>query len=217
MEKLSTPLSLNDRAEIPRAFFEAAEAIATSVQTNNVRSFLLKHLDVISESLTVLCLDDMAPYYANNMILMRNWRAVAFNRACLGFGAQFAFPSSAVDAILACTSVCRNDDTLWCEVKSETEFHVLRRKGVRFVEEVRYELAGNAWTATTCASGLTEIGIQMLVSLLSCVLSLHSWNPNAASSAFGLSPIDIMIVEALRDPTKVASLSATQLSTLKKV
>lgn len=156
----------------------------------------------------------MAPFYANNMTLCRNWRAVASNP--FNFGSSFAFPHAAVNSIVACANAFAGDSILWCEVMDERRVHVLRRKGVRFVEEVRYDFAESEWTPTVCV-GLTDCGVKMVVCLFECILSLHSWNVNSASSAFGLSPIDIMIVDALLDPSKAANLSATQVSVLKKV
>ena len=65
-----------------------------------------------------------------------------------------------------------------------------------------------------CGTGLKELtpaALDVFMSAFGILLSLHSFN-GSPSNAYGLSALDFDVVRALKDPSLVAGLSATQLS-----
>ncbi len=81
-------------------FFAMAEALADAARRKKLIDFVRVHRDVVEKMMCQLFLvDDIAPFFASNLMLINNWRAVCQNQKDLAFD-SFEFPHNVVDSIV---------------------------------------------------------------------------------------------------------------------
>ncbi len=218
-ERLQQPAGEESAAfAVPANFFAVAEELAAAVNAQKLDLFFEKHkphiVAVLRDVYTTL------QYWSSVHQTFRNWTFVHtfMSRMQLAgtFGA-YKSPQSMVDKCVAASQGAVDTDNVlwsWAGENGSVCFLTFDNGGALREQMLRCNRKGD-WNVESRGDGLSPEGTEAAIAALQAILSLHSWTGNP-SSAFGLSPIDFMIVEALLKPELVAKLNAMQLSTLQK-
>ena len=216
-----------EEAKVPKLFFECAEQLALAVREGKLGAFVARHRDAMAE--TVASVVSTLPHWVNSLRTLRHWAAVATMAPADDLmRALGAYQTGKVAAMAdGCARACMADDEvawekvlwIWCH-DEDGALCVLSSVagggggGGGLEETILRPNRKGEWKLEQ-RGGVSEEGSSALESVVACLLGLHSWN-GSASNAFGLSPIDFQVVEALRRPELAAQLSATQLAVYAK-